>query len=142
MVGADRRLGVDANILIRAVLGLRARSIILKNADRTAFLAPEVAYDDARKYLPALAAKRGAGPEVAVQTLEVLDAFEGVVLAVARETYEVALLDAESRLEGRDPDDWPILAAATVLVCPIWSEDQNFFGTASPPGPLIVSSCT
>jgi hypothetical protein len=31
---------VDANILIRAVLGPRARTIIFDNADRTAFFAP------------------------------------------------------------------------------------------------------
>lgn len=129
---AERRLVVDANILIRAVLGPRARNIILEHADRTAFFAPEVAYDDARKYLPTLAAKRGAAPEAATRTLEVLDAFEGVVLAVAQETYEVARLDAEARLEGRDLDDWPILATAMVLDCPIWTEDQDFFGTGVP----------
>ena len=125
----ERRLVVDANILIRAVLGPRARNIIVGNADRTAFFAPEVAYEDARKYLPALAAKHRHGPEVAAQALEVLDAFEVVVLAVAEETYAVARLDAEARLQGRDLDDWPILATAMVLDCPIWTEDQDFFGT-------------
>lgn len=123
---------MDANILIRAVLGPRARNIILDNADRTAFFAPEVAYDDARTYLPALIAKRGVDAGAAAQMLEVLDAFEAVVLAVSRETYEVARLDAEARLEGRDLDDWPILATAMVLDCPIWTEDQDFFGTGVP----------
>ena len=28
----------------------------------------------------------------------------------------------------RDPDDWPILAAALALDCPIWTEDRDFFG--------------
>lgn len=92
---AERRLVVDANILIRAVLGPRARNIILENADRTAFFAPEVAYDDARKYLPALIAMRGASPGAVTQVLEILDAFEAVVLAVAQDAYEVARLDAE-----------------------------------------------
>jgi predicted nucleic acid-binding protein len=128
----ERRLVVDANILIRAVLGPRARTIIFDNADRTAFFAPEVAYADARKYLPALAAKRGHAPESVAQTLEVLDAFESVVLAVAQGTYEVARADAEARLEGRDLADWPILATAMVLDCPIWTEDQDFFGTGVP----------
>lgn len=129
---AERRLVVDANILIRAVLGPRARNIILDNAARTAFFAPEVAYDDARKYLPALMAKRGATPVAAAQLLAVLDAFESVVLAVAEDTYEVARPNAEARLEGRDVDDWPILATAMVLDCPIWTEDQDFFGTGVP----------
>ncbi len=64
--------------------------------------------------------------------LRILDAFEAVVLAVAQDTYEVARLDAEARLAGRDLDDWPILATAMALDCPIWTEDQDFFGTGVP----------
>jgi predicted nucleic acid-binding protein len=37
--------------------------------------------------------------------------------------------DAKKRLFGRDLDDWPVLATALVLVCPIWTEDTDFFGT-------------
>ena len=76
----ERRLVLDANILIRAVLGPRARNIILDNADRTAFLAPEVAYADARSYLPRLAAKRALGDEEVGQSLVVLDMIETIVL--------------------------------------------------------------
>ena len=36
----------------------------------------EVAYQDARKYLPALAAKWGSSLEVDAQTLTVLDSFQ------------------------------------------------------------------
>jgi predicted nucleic acid-binding protein len=35
---------------------------------------------------------------------------------------------ARKRLSGRDPEDWPILAAALALGCPIWTEDTDFFG--------------
>lgn len=129
---AERRLVLDANILIRAVLGPRARGIIIDNADRAAFFAPEVAYRDARKYLPGLLSKRSVHPEAGAQALAVLDAFEGIVLAVAQETYEVARVEAEARLAGRDLDDWPILATAMVLDCPIWTEDKDFFGTGVP----------
>lgn len=129
---AERRLVLDANILIRAVLGTRARRIVFGNADRTAFFAPEVAYDDARKYLPALLSKPRIDPRAAAQASEVLDGLETVVLAVAHETYEVARLEAEARLMGRDVDDWPILATAMVLDCPIWTEDQDFFGAGVP----------
>ncbi len=99
---------------------------------RAAFFAPEVAYRDARKYLPGLLSKRSVHPEAGARALAVLDAFEGIVLAVARETYEVARVEAEARLEGRDLDDWPILAAAMVLDCPIWTEDKDFFGIGIP----------
>ena len=129
---SERLLVVDANILIRAVLGPRARNIIEVNAGRAAFFTPDVAYDDVRKYLPTLLTKRGFDTEIVTQSLATVDALEGVVLAVARETYAVARPDAEARLRRRDPDDWPILATAMVLDCPIWTEDQDFFGVGVP----------
>ena len=131
-MGAERRLVLDANILIRAVLGSRARGIITDNVDRAAFFAPEVACHDVPRYSPDLIAKRSADPQAGAHALAVLDAVEGIVLAVARETYEVARLDAEARLAGRDLDDWPILATAMVLDCPIWTEDKDFFGVGVP----------
>jgi predicted nucleic acid-binding protein len=36
--------------------------------------------------------------------------------------------EARKRLSARDPEDWPILAAALALGCPIWTEDTDFFG--------------
>lgn len=35
---------------------------------------------------------------------------------------------ARRRLAGRDQEDWPVLAAALALNCPIWTEDTDFFG--------------
>jgi predicted nucleic acid-binding protein len=35
---------------------------------------------------------------------------------------------ARERLGERDPEDWPILASALALRCPIWTEDTDFFG--------------
>lgn len=37
-------------------------------------------------------------------------------------------VEARKRLGSRDPDDWPILASAFVLGCPIRTEDTDFFG--------------
>jgi hypothetical protein len=36
--------------------------------------------------------------------------------------------EARERLARRDPEDWPMLAAALALGCPIWTEDTDFFG--------------
>jgi predicted nucleic acid-binding protein len=33
-------------------------------------------------------------------------------------------------VQHRDPDDWPILAAAMALSCPIWTQDADFFGVS------------
>jgi len=51
---------LDANILIRAVLGRRVRQLIETYASQgVRFFAPDVAFDDAEKYLPPLLKKRG-----------------------------------------------------------------------------------
>jgi predicted nucleic acid-binding protein len=46
--------------------------------------------------------------------------------------YEAHQADALARIERRDPDDWPILATALTLDCPVWAEDNDFFGTGVP----------
>jgi predicted nucleic acid-binding protein len=43
--------------------------------------------------------------------------------------YAVFETDARQRLRGRDESDWPVLASALGLGCPIWTEDADFFGT-------------
>jgi len=43
--------------------------------------------------------------------------------------YESKMTEALQRVGRRDPDDWPILACALTLQCPIWTEDRDFFGT-------------
>jgi hypothetical protein len=50
----DRSIVLDANILIRAVLGRRVRELVGDSADKVQFFSPDVAYADARKYLPEL----------------------------------------------------------------------------------------
>ena len=36
---------------------------------------------------------------------------------------------ARERVLARDPDDWPIVAVALLFDFPIWTEDQDFFGS-------------
>ncbi len=45
-------LVLDANILIRAVLGRRVRPLLETYEDSTDFYAPDVCIEDARKYIP------------------------------------------------------------------------------------------
>jgi predicted nucleic acid-binding protein len=53
-------LVLDANILIRAVLGRRVWQLLEACASRgIRFYAPDAAYADAEKYLPPLLEKRG-----------------------------------------------------------------------------------
>ena len=51
---------LDANILIRAVMGRRVRQLLEAYENHgIRFYAPDVAFADAEKYLPPLLAKRG-----------------------------------------------------------------------------------
>jgi len=43
----DKALIIDANILVRAVLGRRVRTVIEQHADAVSFYVPEVAFADA-----------------------------------------------------------------------------------------------
>lgn len=119
-------LVLDANILIRAVLGKRVRELVLKHHRRVRFFAPDVAYADARKYLPPLLEKRGIAPG---EALSLLDQLERVILPVAPDIYGHARRQALQRIALRDEDDWPVVAVALVLDGAIWTEDQVFFGT-------------
>ena len=66
--------------------------------------------------------------------LSVLDQLAGLVEPVDRSLYEQYERIARERIDRRDLDDWPVVAVALLLRLPIWTEDQDFFGSASQPG--------
>lgn len=35
----------------------------------------------------------------------------------------------DSDCAAGDENDWPVLATAIALACPVWTEDEDFFGT-------------
>ena len=120
-------LVLDANILVRAILGRRVRQLLEAYAGPgLRFYSPDAAYDEAEKYLPALLKKRGKSDADLAATLEDLKL---LVEPINRDAYEHLEAEARERLRGRDEDDWPILATALSLSCAIWTEDADFFGT-------------
>jgi predicted nucleic acid-binding protein len=123
---SGRAIVLDANILVRAVLGKRVRELIFENAASVKFFAPDVAYADARKYLPELLKKRGVSADAAML---VLDCLECLVQPIDTELYQGMQQQALLRIAARDADDWPVLACAMSLGCPVWTEDADFFGT-------------
>ena len=122
---SHRALVLDANILIRAVLGTRVRRILEGNAENVSFFVPELALSEAQEQLATLVTKRGGDP---AKALRLLDAMLGLVDLVGPDIYSEHQTEAKKRLGSRDPDDWPILASALALGCPIWTEDTDFFG--------------
>jgi len=120
-------LVLDANILIRAVLGRRVRQIIEAYEPRgQRFFTPDVAFDDAEKYLPPLLKKHGL-PQAELPAS--FDYLRNIIEPVPAELYGLFESEARLRLRGRDEDDWPVLASALGLGCGVWTEDADFFGT-------------
>jgi predicted nucleic acid-binding protein len=121
---------LDANILIRAVLGRRVRQLLEHYAHYgVRFYAPGVAYSDAQRHLPELLKKFGKHDGDVPAELQYL---QSLVEPVESESYVAFEDEARTRLRARDEENWPVLAAALALACAIWTEDMDFFGTGVP----------
>lgn len=132
---------LDANILIRAALGRNVRKILVDHAGAAQFFAPEIAYHDAQRHLPTILRKHQRDAEVADRA-EFLGSLVGTVHPVSEDVYVARRDDARRRISVRDEADWPILALALTLRCPIWTEDKDFFGAGVLRGRRTVSVCT
>jgi predicted nucleic acid-binding protein len=129
-------LVLDANILIRAVLGSRVLALLRTYAGQVEFFTPDTAFEEAREKLPEILERRSmpVAPAMAI-----LDQVADVVQAVEAETCQSFEHLARERIARRD---WPVLAVALALDCAIWTEDADFFGCGVATGPRIVWSCT
>jgi predicted nucleic acid-binding protein len=125
-MSSSKGLVLDANILIRAVLGKRVRSLLEKYEDSVEFYAPDLCFEQAREYLPAILEGRGVD---AHSGLAVLNEIRLLVQPVDRELYQEHEQVAQERMSARDIEDWPVVAVAILLGIPIWTEDQDFFGS-------------
>lgn len=120
-----KRLVLDANILIRAVLGQRVRQLIAESCEDVAFYVAEANYEEAEHYLAELAPARGIGELV---WRAALDSVMVAVQLVGQGELALMEEEARARIAQRDERDWPAVAAALLLNCPVWTEDQDFFG--------------
>lgn len=125
-MSASKGLVLDANILLRAVFGQRVREILETYEDEVRFYAPDICFRDAEKYVQVLSERRSLDVDLA---LSVLEQIGDIVDPVDRSLYEEHEKKARERVGLRDPDDWPVVAVALLLEIPIWTEDQDFFGS-------------
>jgi predicted nucleic acid-binding protein len=121
-----KRLVLDANILLRAVFGVRVQSLLERYEDSVAFFTPDICLRDAFRYVPLIAANKSVDP---ARGLQFLDQITRVVETVDITLYEEHEAAARERIASRDMADWPIVATAMLLNCPVWTEDQDFFGS-------------
>lgn len=121
----SRRIVLDANILIRAVLGVHVGSLLVRYAESVDFYTPAIAFEDAVAYLPGILARRGIEP---AELSRGMGGVRALVDEIPSEVTEPFRRQALQRIGHRDPDDWPVVAAALALDCPIWTQDKDFFG--------------
>ncbi len=72
------------------------------------------------EHVPALAEGRGLDPTLLLAALSVMP-----VDWQPPEAYEPHREEAERRMAGRDPEDWPTVALALARSLPIWSQDKD-----------------
>ena len=123
---SGRGIVLDANILIRAVLGRRVRGLLQAYEDSIVFYTPDVCVDDAREYIPRVLISRGDDPETGTA---VLDQVELLVQPVDEALYRDFGQLARERVAARDVEDWLVVAVALMLSAPVWTEDRDFFGS-------------
>ena len=126
-MSSPRKLVLDANILLRAVFGNKVYILLKQYEDVAEFYAPDLCIEEARRNIPSIAARRQMAPTQAEAILqEVVGGFVHIVDSSLYEEYEER---ARARISSRDADDWPVVATALLIDAPIWTEDQDFFGS-------------
>ena len=124
--GKDRILVLDANIMLRAVLGARVRLLIERYAENVPLFIPSACVAEVHEYLPLLCGKRNWDT---VAALNLLDTLLSLVRVVEHGFYADFEQHAKRRIGSRDTDDWPVVALALTLGADIWTEDTDFFGS-------------
>ena len=96
-----KRLVLDANILLRAVFGVRVRMLLESYEDSVRFFTPDVCFEDAEKYLEVISTARNLDVNAGRR---VLSGLAGLVEIVDRslEEYEST---ARERMRSRDIAD-------------------------------------
>ena len=122
-----KKLVLDANILVRAVFGKRVYNLLKKYEGVVEFYSPDLCIEEARKHLPAIAARQRVALALAELTLSQI--VNNMISVVDPSLYEEFEERARARIASRDAGDWPVVATALLIDAPIWTEDQDFFGS-------------
>jgi predicted nucleic acid-binding protein len=114
-------------VIISAVMGEATPRLIQHLTGKVLLYAPEHAYEEAKKHLPAILAKRDASKEDIDEVLKALNQLRRIIVPIPKEDSH--LQSKALKRIPRDPKDWPCVALALLLNCPIWTRDTDYFGT-------------
>lgn len=116
------RLAADANVLLSAVIGGRAR-LVLSHPEIDEILTTEHTFAEVEEYSFVLAAKKRLASDVVRLAVAALP-----VTLVRRGEYAGSMGEARRRMGGRDPEDVELLALALHFRIAVWSNDRDFEG--------------
>ena len=112
-------LVVDANPLLSALLGGRAREVVF--SEEYLLYSPQHTLFEVEKYLPLVAEKLGR-PEIDLfREFQLLP-----ITACQPRLYDSHLEQARDLIVQRDPKDVHVLALALALSHPVWTNDRDF----------------
>lgn len=114
------KLVADANVLLAAVLGGRAKLILAHPEIETVFATTRV-LDEVEEYAVLLARKRRLALDTVLLAVAALP-----VVVIGRQNYAAKLTRAQRLIGRSDPDDVDTLALAFHLKLPISSNDNDF----------------
>ncbi len=114
------KLVADANVLLSAVVGGRARDV-LAAPDVEEVLTTSTTIAEVQEYLSHLAREKRLPLDTVLLATASLP-----VTVVERPVYAAKIAEATRRLGRRDPDDVELLALAVHSGVPIWSNDKDF----------------
>ena len=117
------RLVAEANVLLSAILGGRAK-LIVRSPEVSEILTASVTFAEVEEYAEVLARKKRLPADILLLALAALP-----VTVVEASGYASSLPAARKLIARRDPDDVDILALAMKLRLPLWSNDRDFEGT-------------
>jgi predicted nucleic acid-binding protein len=117
------RLAADANVLLSAVIGGKAATLLRHPAIRE-ILTTESALAEVQEYAVLLARKRRLPLDLVLLAVAALP-----VTVVPVADFRSAIPEARKRIGRRDPDDVDLLALAIQLKIPVWSNDSDFEDT-------------
>jgi len=119
------KLVADANVLLAAVLGDRARAV-LQHPDIDEVLTAEPTLAEVQEYAIILARKRGLSLDTLLLAVAALP-----VTIVDPPVYSRSLSEARKLIaKRRDPNDVDILTLALHTKLPLWSNDNDFEAAA------------
>lgn len=115
-------LAADANVLLSALIGGRAR-LILSHPQIHEVFTTEHTFAEVEEYVPVLSRQKRLPADILPLAVAALP-----VTVVSHAQYAKSIAEATKRIGRRDPDDADLLALALHFGISVWSNDRDFEG--------------